>query len=162
MGVKKEREEMKMTNYYNGYLDIKRLARQPDKKSRILAIICMLLFLLLGVQIFSKFEYFYFLKIKINISFLLILLMFLLSLSDLILEKIGIFKTKYDYANESVLKLSQRYGIKEPENFIKFIETLKTSYNMSSDDINNYLNEKHSSNLKNINEYFEENSNIFM
>lgn len=162
MGIKKEREEMKMTNYYNGYLDIKRLARQPDKKSRILAIICMLLFLLLGVQIFSKFEYFYFLKIKINISFLLILLMFLLSLSDLILEKIGIFKTKYDYANESVLKLSQRYGIKEPENFIKFIETLKTSYNMSSDDINNYLNEKHSSNLKNINEYFEENSNIFM
>ena len=162
MGVKKEREEMKMTNYYNGYLDIKRLARQPDKKSRILAIICMLLFLLLGVQIFSKFEYFYFLKIKINISFLLTLLMFLLSLSDLILEKIGIFKTKYDYANESVLKLSQRYGIKEPENFIKFIETLKTSYNMSSDDINNYLNEKHSSNLKNINEYFEENSNIFM
>lgn len=153
---------MKMTNYYNGYLDIKRLARQPDKKSRILAIICMLLFLLLGVQIFSKFEYFYFLKIKINISFLLTLLMFLLSLSDLILEKIGIFKTKYDYANESVLKLSQRYGIKEPENFIKFIETLKTSYNMSSDDINNYLNEKHSSNLKNINEYFEENSNIFM
>lgn len=153
---------MKMTNYYNGYLDIKRLARQPDKKSRILAIICMLLFLLLGVQIFSKFEYFYFLKIKINISFLLILLMFLLSLSDLILEKIGIFKAKYDYANESVLKLSQRYGIKEPENFIKFIETLKTSYNMSSDDINNYLNEKHSSNLKNINEYFEENSNIFM
>lgn len=151
-----------MTDYYNGYLDIKKLAKQPDKKSRILAIICMLLFLLLGVQIFSKFEYFYFLKIKINISFLLISLMFLLSLSDLILEKIGIFKTKYDYANESVLKLSQRYGIKEPENFIKFIETLKTSYNMSSDDINNYLNEKHSSNLKNINEYFEENSNIFM
>lgn len=88
--------------------------------------------------------------------------MFLLSLSDLILEKIGIFKTTYDCANESILKLSQRYGIKEPENFIKFIETLKTSYNMSSDDINNYLNEKHSSNLKNINEYFEENSNIFM
>ena len=153
---------MKMTNYYNGYLDIKKLARQPDKKSRILAIICMLLFLLLGVQIFSKFEYFYFLKIKINISFLLILLIFLLSLSDLILEKIGIFITKYDYTNKSVLKLSYRYGIKEPENFIKFIETLKTSYNMSSDDINNYLNEKHSSNLKNINEYFEENSNIFM
>lgn len=151
-----------MTNYYNGYLDIKKLARQPDKKSRILAIICMLLFLLLGVQIFSKFEYFYFLKIKINISFLLILLIFLLSLSDLILEKIGIFITKYDYTNKSVLKLSYRYGIKEPENFIKFIETLKTSYNMSSDDINNYLNEKHSSNLKNINEYFEENSNIFM
>lgn len=153
---------MKMTNYYNGYLDIKKLARQPDKKSRILAIICMLLFLLLGVQIFSKFEYFYFLKIKINISFLLILLIFLLSLSDLILEKIGIFITKYDYTNKSVLKLSQRYGIKEPENFIKFIETLKTSYNMSSDDINNYLNEKHLSNLKNINKYFEENSNIFM
>ena len=162
MGVKKERIEMKMTNYYNGYLDIKKLARQPDKKSRILAIICMLLFLLLGVQIFSKFEYFYFLKIKINISFLLILLIFLLSLSDLILEKIGIFITKYDYTNKSVLKLSQRYGIKEPENFIKFIETLKTSYNMSSDDINNYLNEKHLSNLKNINKYFEENSNIFM
>lgn len=153
---------MKMTNYYNGYLDIKKLARQPDKKSRILAIICMFLFLLSGVLIFLNFKYFYFFKIKINVLFLLILLMFLLSLSDLILEKIGIFKTKYDYANESVLKLSQRYGIKEPENFIKFIETLKTSYNMSSDDINNYLNEKHSSNLKNINEYFEENSNIFM
>jgi hypothetical protein len=56
----------------------------------------------------------------------------------------------------------ERYGIKEPENFIKFIETLKTSYNMSSDDINNYLNEKYLSNLKNINKYFEENSNIFM
>lgn len=153
---------MKMTNYYNGYLDIKKLARQPDKKSRILAIICMFLFLLLGVQIFSKFEYFYFLKIKINISFLLMLLMFLLSLSDLILEKIGIFKTTYDYGNESVLKLSQRYGIKEPENFVKFIETLKITYHMSSGDINNYLNEKYLSNLKNINEYFKENCNIFM
>lgn len=153
---------MKMTDYYNGYLDIKKLARQPDKKSRILAIICMLLLLLLGVQVFSKFEYFYFLKIKINILFLLILLICLLSLSNLILDKIGIFKTKYDYTNKSVLKLSERYGIKEPKNFIKFIETLKTSYNMSSDDINNYLNEKHSFNLKNINKYFEENSNIFM
>ena len=153
---------MKMINYYNGYFDIKELARQPDKKLRILAIICVFLFLLLRVLIFLNFKYFYFLKIKINISFLLILLIFLLSLSDLILEKIGIFITKYDYTNKSVLKLSQRYSIKEPENFIKFIETLKTSYNMSSDDINNYLNEKHSSNLKNINKYFEENSNIFM
>lgn len=153
---------MKMTNYYNGYLDIKKLARQPDKKSRILAIMCMFLFLLLGIQIFSKFEYFYFFKIKFNISFLLILLIFLLSLTDLILEKFGIFKTKYDYTNKNVLKLSERYGIKESENFIKFIETLKTSYNMSSDDINNYLNEKYSLSLKNIDKYFEENRNIFM
>ena len=56
----------------------------------------------------------------------------------------------------------ERYGIKEPENFVKFIETLKITYHMSSDDINNYLNEKHSSNLKNINENTLKKTVIFL
>lgn len=72
-------------------------------------------------------------------------------------------KINYDWTKESVIKQAKIWHIADAEKFVRMIDTLKSKYNLSDDEIDNlFMEDVHEKNKIEANNYILENSDIFL
>ena len=72
-------------------------------------------------------------------------------------------KINYDWTKVSVVKQAKCWHIADAEKFVKMIDTLKSKYNLSDDEIDNlFIEDVHEKNKIEANKYILENRDIFL
>lgn len=72
-------------------------------------------------------------------------------------------KINYDWTKESVIKQAKIWHIADAEKFVRMIDTLKSKYNLSDDEIDNlFMEDVHEKNKIEANKYILENSDVFL
>lgn len=75
----------------------------------------------------------------------------------------GKLKINYDWTKESVMKQAKIWNIADAEKFVGMIDTLKSKYNLSDDEIDNlFMEDVKEKNKIEANKYILENSDIFL
>lgn len=75
----------------------------------------------------------------------------------------GKLKINYDWTKESVMKQAKIWNIADAEKFVGMIDTLKSKYNLSDDEIDNlFMEDVHEKNKIEANKYILENSDVFL
>lgn len=75
----------------------------------------------------------------------------------------GKLKIHYDWTKKSVMKQAKIWNIADAEKFVNMIDTLKSKYNLSDDEIDNlFMEDVHEKNKIEANKYILENSDVFL
>ena len=75
----------------------------------------------------------------------------------------GKLKINYDWTKKSVMKQAKIWNIADAEKFVNMIDTLKSKYNLSDDEIDNlFMEDVHEKNKIEANKYILENSDVFL
>jgi len=75
----------------------------------------------------------------------------------------GKLKINYDWTKKSVVKQAKIWHIADAEKFVKMIDTLKSKYDLSDDEIDNlFMEDVKEKNKIEANKYILENSDIFL
>lgn len=75
----------------------------------------------------------------------------------------GKLKINYDWTKEGIVKQARIWHIADAEKFVRMIDTLKSKYNLSDDEIDNmFVEDVHEKNKLEANKYILENSDIFL
>lgn len=75
----------------------------------------------------------------------------------------GKLKINYDWTKESVVKQAKIWHIADAEKFVRMIDTLKSKYNFSDDEIDNlFMEDVHEKNKIEANKYILENRDVFL
>lgn len=75
----------------------------------------------------------------------------------------GKLKINYDWTKESVIKQAKIWHIADVEKFVKMIDTLKSKYNLSDDEIDNlFMEDVKEKNKIEANKYILENNDVFL
>lgn len=75
----------------------------------------------------------------------------------------GKLRINYDWTKEGIVKQARIWHIADAEKFVRMIDTLKSKYNLSDDEIDNlFMEDVKEKNKIEANKYILENSDIFL
>lgn len=75
----------------------------------------------------------------------------------------GKLKINYDWTKEGIVKQARIWHIADAEKFVRMIDTLKSKYNLSDDEIDNlFMEDVKEKNKIEANKYILENSDVFL